>query len=156
MRCSREVDHHADVWISKRTSDIAKSRRWLVTTEKHHTRQALQGRIVPLRIDDAEAVALQDKLLAKQAGNPGLARTRIASHQNDAAMNRYFEWASFRCLPQEYATTIHSVRRQASEFNNAADVFGDRSRASLRQDLVSNCEQSLAAITHDNTNFACV
>src|ERR1051326_6699799 len=118
MRHSRQVDHYADVWIPERASHIAKSRQRLFTTKKHYPRKSLQGRVITFRIDDAQAIALQDELLAKQTGNPRLARTRIASDQNDATVNRHFEWTPFRCLSQKYATTIHAIGWKASALDD--------------------------------------
>mgnify|MGYP003335827617 CR=1 FL=1 len=53
--------------------------------EHRHAGKRFERGVVPLGVDHAHAVAVQDQLLAEQAGNPRLARSRVAADEDVAA-----------------------------------------------------------------------
>jgi hypothetical protein len=70
VRPVREVDHDAAIRIPECAEQFPRCGRGILTSEYCDARQAFQRAIVAFRIDDADAVTVQDQLLAKQTSDP--------------------------------------------------------------------------------------
>ena len=64
VRQTRQVDDDAAVRIPEGPQQLARRRRSVFATEHGHARQAFERAVVPFRVDDADAIAVQNQLLA--------------------------------------------------------------------------------------------
>ena len=67
---AREVDDHAAIRIAKRTQELPRRRRRILTAQNRHSRQRLERAVVSFRVEHAHRVTVQDELLTQQARNP--------------------------------------------------------------------------------------
>src|SRR3974377_1755745 len=98
--------------------------RWVIGGSQHdHAWQSFQSSIIAFGIDDAHAVALDDHLLAKETGGPGLSGLRFSTNQNVA--------------PPDYARDVLAVRFSAHGEPVAAESAGRKPRLGYRPANVS-------------------
>jgi hypothetical protein len=77
--------------------DVSKARRRLIAVKDDDARERSQWSFA-FRIDYAKTVTLQNKLLAKQPGDPRFARTWITGDQNVPATDVRFDSFAFRIM----------------------------------------------------------
>ena len=125
VRPMRQVDYHASIRIPQRAKQL--SRRWwrILATEHGNTRQRLERPVVAFRIDDADAIAVQDQLLTEKAGDPGLARLRIAGHQHIAPAHRERELTSIFGIAEQQAPPGPRRNGKLTAVRDRAQVAGD-------------------------------
>jgi len=66
----RQVDDETAIGITQRPHQLAWRRRRFLAAEDRHAGQRFERSIVALRIDHADAVAVQNELLAQQPCDP--------------------------------------------------------------------------------------
>ena len=82
VRHVRQIDDHAEAGMAERACELPRARRRILSAERDDAGQVAERLIVPLGIDDAQAVALQDQLFAEQPRQPRLAAARFAGDQD--------------------------------------------------------------------------
>ena len=75
--------------------------------------QRFERSIVAFRIDDADAIALQDRLLAQQARQPRFAGARLAGDQNRPAAHGEADFAAVVLMPEQETPSAHLAGGQA-------------------------------------------
>ena len=73
VRQTRKVDHHAAIGIPEGAQQFAGRGRRVFASEDGHPGQAFERAVVPFRIDGADAVPMENQLLAEETRDPGLA-----------------------------------------------------------------------------------
>jgi len=112
VRDFREVDDDADVRVAERAHEFTRLRRWVIAAEGDDTRKRFERAIVAFRIDDAEAVALQNRLLAEQAGEPRFAGAGFAGDQNRPPSNGEAHLGAVGLTTEGHMSPAHLAGRQ--------------------------------------------
>ena len=115
-----QVDDDAGVRIAQRLGQLAHARRRIAAAQHHDARQRFERQIVTLRINDAQAIALQDQLLAVQARQPRLTGSGLSRNDHGPTANRNLDRTPVMLVAEEQPAAAHLTRRQAKLRRQAA------------------------------------
>ncbi|MEZ5287891.1 MAG: hypothetical protein R2712_24445 [Vicinamibacterales bacterium] len=121
MRRPAQIDDDADVRILQRPRQLARGGQGILSAEDDHAGQAAERQEVAFRVDGAEAVALEDELLAQQARKSRLAGSGLAPDEDRAATHGKPHRRTVRFVPQQERTAAHLRREQPRLAGHAAD-----------------------------------
>jgi len=85
-RHRREVDDDTHLGKAEGPLHVSEGRRPLLSQDEHAWK-GLERRVVPLGVDHADAVGLEDQLLTDEPRHPGLARAGVAGDEHVPAPN---------------------------------------------------------------------
>src|SRR6185436_6638376 len=111
MRDLREIDDDADVRMPERAHELSRSWRRLVAAKPQDVWQRFQRPVIAFRIDDAEAIALQDQLFADQSRKPGLPGPRLAGDQDRSTADGQLHRFAVGLVSEQQAPAAHLRRR---------------------------------------------
>ena len=68
----RDVEQKANVWVLQGMRDCLQTRHLFGSTKNNNARERLERSVITFWVNDAQSVALQNKLLAEESRDPGL------------------------------------------------------------------------------------